>query len=203
MAAVSKGVATPKAGLKSTDSWAIKYIDIIRLQPIMEAFDDDASGFITVLEMNNFTTSRPKGWRFVQFLSSRTVTELMQMFRRSLSHWVAYWAIGHRAAMVHYKVLIEELFAKMEGIIPELRLENRGSAHDYFAMSWKAVHTLTAGLDDHAPDPNQERFTTYVESEEKRVKANLEAVDYIIDGLDTLSLVTGAGRIEKVSCYDR
>lgn len=132
-------------------------------------------------------------------LSLRTVTELMQRICCSLPHWVAYWAIGHRAAMVHYKLLIEELFAKMEGIIPELRLENRGSAHDYFAMSWKAIHTLTAGLDDHTPDPNQERFATYVESEEKRVKANLEAVDYIIDGLDTLSLVTGAGRIEKVS----
>lgn len=67
LAASSKGVSTPETGLRSADGWAIKYIDIIRLQPIMEAFDDDASGFITVLEMNNFTTGRPKGWRFVFF----------------------------------------------------------------------------------------------------------------------------------------
>lgn len=47
------------------DAWAIKHIDVMRLQPIMEAFDDDASGFITVGEMNRFTSSRPLDWRLV------------------------------------------------------------------------------------------------------------------------------------------
>jgi len=45
------------------DAWAIKYIDVIRLQPILEAIDDDASGFITIGEMNRFTASRPIDWR--------------------------------------------------------------------------------------------------------------------------------------------
>lgn len=36
----------------------------MRLQPISEAFDDDASGFITVNEANTFTTSRPLDWRY-------------------------------------------------------------------------------------------------------------------------------------------
>lgn len=104
--------------------------------------------------------------------------------------------------MVHYKGCIEALFAKMEGIIPELRLENRGYAHEYFAMSWKAIHTLTAGLDNHPPPhSNQDRFKSYVETEEQRLKVILQAVDYTIDGHDTLSLVTGPGRIEKVRLY--
>jgi hypothetical protein len=47
------------------DAWAIKLIDVMRLQPIMEAFDDDASGFITISEMNHFTSSRPVNWRLV------------------------------------------------------------------------------------------------------------------------------------------
>jgi hypothetical protein len=47
------------------DTWAIKYIDIMRLQPIMEAFDDDASGFITIQEINRFTRPRPVDWRLV------------------------------------------------------------------------------------------------------------------------------------------
>jgi hypothetical protein len=42
------------------DGWAIKYIDIMWVQPILEAFDDDASGFITV---NRFASSGPVDWR--------------------------------------------------------------------------------------------------------------------------------------------
>jgi hypothetical protein len=45
------------------DAWAIKYIDAMWVQPILEAFDDDASGFITVAEVNRFTSSRPVDWR--------------------------------------------------------------------------------------------------------------------------------------------
>jgi hypothetical protein len=44
------------------DGWAFKYIDVNWLQPILEAFDDDASGFITVAEVNRFTSSRPADW---------------------------------------------------------------------------------------------------------------------------------------------
>jgi hypothetical protein len=45
------------------DAWAIKYIDVMWVPPILEAFDDDASGFITVAEVNLFTSSRPADWR--------------------------------------------------------------------------------------------------------------------------------------------
>jgi hypothetical protein len=48
---------------RNPDAWAIKFIDVTRLQPISEAFDDDASGFITISEMNQFTGSRPPDWR--------------------------------------------------------------------------------------------------------------------------------------------
>ena len=50
---------------RNRNAWAIKFIDVSRLQPILEAFDDDASGFITISEMNRFTSSRPADWRFV------------------------------------------------------------------------------------------------------------------------------------------
>ena len=59
-----RGLSTSAiVGSQNTDAWAIKYIDVIRLQPILEAIDDDASGFITVTEMNRFTSSRPIDWR--------------------------------------------------------------------------------------------------------------------------------------------
>ena len=47
----------------NSDEWAIKYIDVLWVQPILEAIDDDASGFITVNEVNRFTSSRPVDWR--------------------------------------------------------------------------------------------------------------------------------------------
>lgn len=48
-----------------TDRWAFQYIDIPYLQPILEAIDDDASGFIRISEVNTFTVSKPADWRFV------------------------------------------------------------------------------------------------------------------------------------------
>ncbi|KAI0038791.1 hypothetical protein FA95DRAFT_1505041, partial [Auriscalpium vulgare] len=69
-----KGITVMKDDRTDTDAWAIKFIDVMHLQRILEAFDDDASGFITVSEMNRFTSGRPIDW--------------------SLPHWIAYWAIG-------------------------------------------------------------------------------------------------------------
>lgn len=50
-------------GKPSEDAWTLDYLSVMRLQPVSEAFDDDASGFITVAEVNSFTTSRPLDWR--------------------------------------------------------------------------------------------------------------------------------------------
>jgi hypothetical protein len=67
-APVVHGLGTSTAdSFQNQDGWAIKHIDIMRLQPISEAIDDDASGFITIKEMNAFTRSRPVDWRLVLF----------------------------------------------------------------------------------------------------------------------------------------
>ncbi len=50
--------------LNVEDEWAVEYININRIQAIAEAFDDDGSGFITISEVNQFTSLRPKGWRY-------------------------------------------------------------------------------------------------------------------------------------------
>lgn len=47
------------------DLWSLQYITVHRAQPLMEALDDDGSSFITVNEVNEFTASRPEGWRCV------------------------------------------------------------------------------------------------------------------------------------------
>lgn len=45
------------------DKWALAYLNILHVQPILEAFDDDGTGFVSVKEANEFTSSRPKDWR--------------------------------------------------------------------------------------------------------------------------------------------
>ena len=47
------------------DSWALQYIHLRLIQPLIEAIDDDGSSFVTVTELNEFTSRRPKGWRRV------------------------------------------------------------------------------------------------------------------------------------------
>lgn len=47
------------------DAWALPYISMLHIQPLIEAFDDDASGFVTVSEANLFTAARPLDFRFV------------------------------------------------------------------------------------------------------------------------------------------
>jgi hypothetical protein len=44
------------------DRWALEYINITQIQPILEAIDDDNSGFISIKEANTFAIQRPKGW---------------------------------------------------------------------------------------------------------------------------------------------
>ena len=74
------------------DEWALVYLSVIRMQAISEAFDDDASGFVTVSEVNAFTTSRPLGWRYAFHLL--LTVHMFIVVGISLPHWIAYWAIG-------------------------------------------------------------------------------------------------------------
>ena len=56
---------TDQAVMKRTDDWAIRYVGVSFLHSIMEAFDDDGSGYITISEVNEFTRMLPLdlNWR--------------------------------------------------------------------------------------------------------------------------------------------
>ena len=45
------------------DEWALQYITLSRIQPLMEAIDDDGSSWVTIKEINNFTLAKPPRWR--------------------------------------------------------------------------------------------------------------------------------------------
>lgn len=55
----------PGAPLTQADDWVLEYIDVAYVQPIVEAIDEDGSGFISVQEANTFALARPEGMRYV------------------------------------------------------------------------------------------------------------------------------------------
>ena len=52
----------------ANDEWALEYMSLNWLRPLMEAFDDDASGYVTITEVNKLMDMRPSSftWRFVR-----------------------------------------------------------------------------------------------------------------------------------------
>lgn len=54
--------------------WALRHITLGRVGSILEAFDDDASGFVTVNEVNRLTQSRPRDWRCAPFAKRARLT---------------------------------------------------------------------------------------------------------------------------------
>jgi hypothetical protein len=139
--------------------------------------------------------------------------------RPSLPHWLAFWAVGESNASFYptlysttagfkwsifdYAHKIEDLFAKMAGLRSMVLPHNRGAIDRYFTNVWGSIHQLTAAVlsqkstQKSAPEDHK-KFKSYLEAEEARLGKNLRAVHYVIDGVDTLPLIAGAGRIEKV-----
>ncbi|KAI0766856.1 hypothetical protein BD413DRAFT_567569 [Trametes elegans] len=177
----SQPADTEDLPLRSTnhaDNWALQYIDLNNLSAIAEAFDDDASGFITVTEVNQFSSSRPQDW--------------------SLLQWLAFWAKGWQVVNTYYVVQINNLFAQMFGLLPHIRPENRQLASTYLENVWKRVTTFTASYQCAFGEYELwDRFKAYGRGEERRLEDGLKTFRHRIDGVDTVTLITGPGRIEK------
>ncbi|GBE88944.1 hypothetical protein SCP_1403520 [Sparassis crispa] len=170
----TKSVLTP-----DPDAWALEYLSVKRLHSIIDAFDEDASGFITVAEVNKLTAIRPLDW--------------------SLLHWIAYWAVGWRINATLYIRRINELLGKMFAIKEEVYATNGPYVDEYLHTVWAGVTSLTCSMRPMTSSDNlQARFKSRMDAEEERIRTNLEAVRYNINDMETLSLITGPGTIEKV-----
>jgi hypothetical protein len=113
--------------------------------------------------------------------------------------------VGFKWSIIDYAQKIEDLFAKMEGVRARVLPPNREAVDKYFATVWMAVHTLTAAVSPLSSELDAtavEHFKLHLDSEEARLGNNLRAVNYIIDGMDTVTLIT-EGRIEKVRTRQR
>jgi hypothetical protein len=56
-------ISAASSNVDDDDVWAIRFITVQRVQPLIEALDDDVSSFVTVSEINAFTSAAPEDWR--------------------------------------------------------------------------------------------------------------------------------------------
>ena len=101
--------------------------------------------------------------------------------------------------MTIYANKIRELIAKMFALRTLVLPANRTAVNTYLESIYRDVTSLESGVQPcYVNEALQEKFSSYVEAEEARLRGNLEAVEYDIDAANTLALVTGEGRIERV-----
>lgn len=99
----------------------------------------------------------------------------------------------------YYRTKIIDIRAKMLSIRSHLHPANRVDVYSYFYSVLRDITTLTASLSGtYQARSLWERFKSYVDEEESHLEQKLKDVNYNIDALDTLSLIIGPGRIEKV-----
>ncbi|KAF8069904.1 hypothetical protein FPV67DRAFT_991835 [Lyophyllum atratum] len=152
---------------RQDDRWALAYINAAYVQPILEAVDDDGTGFVSVKEVNTFVAERPDKW--------------------SLPHWIAYWAVGWQASMSRYKDKIYELVQTMFRILEHVLPSNRRAADEYLFHSsfWRIELLLRSTRSVSSKilsDPDLSKMTeSYERDEEERLDANLNDVAYELD----------------------
>jgi hypothetical protein len=110
---------------------------------------------------------------------------------------------GFKWSIIDYAHKIDELFAKIAGLRSMVLPPNRAAVDRYITGVWVCVHQLTAAVlsqksTQKSGPEDSKRFESHLKAEEARLGNNLQAVHYVIDGVDTLPLIAGVGRIEKV-----
>ncbi|KAJ6608452.1 hypothetical protein B0H10DRAFT_1815812 [Mycena sp. CBHHK59/15] len=165
------------------DRWALAYVNVAYLEPILEAVDDDGTGFVSIKEANDFAMSRPEGW--------------------SLLSWVAFWAAGWHATVTWYKNRIYNILQAMAGFAGRVHAANRHALNTYYAGPAMRRVELLLRSTRSAPGTvyNDARLRaiadTFRTAEADHLQEQLEELLYELDDTATLRLITGSRRIER------
>ncbi|GJE98690.1 hypothetical protein PsYK624_149250 [Phanerochaete sordida] len=162
------------------DDWAIDFFDLPHVQRIKEAFDEDSSGYVTIAEVNRFSDLQPRalGW--------------------TLRHWLAYWTIGWQISATWYRDQIRLTFARMFAARYRVLPQNRPLIDSYLHQVWTDGVKIVESLQPAIPVVRhfEHKFLAYFSLEERRIRENLEGIDYNLDAVETITTVVGPGRIE-------
>ncbi|KAF9551230.1 hypothetical protein CPC08DRAFT_729061 [Agrocybe pediades] len=191
---VSPHVSTPIAGneplptpshLKADsdqDLWVFDYIDVQHVQPIVEAMDEDGSGFISVKEANKFALTRPKGM--------------------NLLHWIAYWAAGWHINLTYYYHKIYTTMIEMHESLEFFHPANRSYVeiylnYYYFLAIEGVLRSIKVLPDDARHEPNLVEIAENIRNlQEQRLSANLNEISFLLDSPENIRLVAGPARAQ-------
>ncbi|TFK63874.1 hypothetical protein BDN72DRAFT_802855 [Pluteus cervinus] len=172
----------PTAPTNADNRWALAYVNVAHVQPILEAIDDDGSGFVSIREVNTFVTSHPLDWTLLQRL--------------------AFWAAGWHISVSSYKNKIYALVRKMFELRGRVIGANRNLVEAYLKSQPLAhlerILRSTKSVEAPRHDPALAGLVDEFERmEEDRLSRNLSSIAYEVDTVETVGLVTGPGRIER------
>ncbi|KAF9471040.1 hypothetical protein BDN70DRAFT_998755 [Pholiota conissans] len=162
--------------------WVLEYIDVAYVQPIVEAMDEDGSGFISVKEANNFALARPKDL--------------------SLLHWIAYWAAGWHLNLVEYQKELYSILVQMHAAASSIHFANRAYVDDFLDhLVMRRIEALLRsikGLPDISKrDPHLVTVANYVSSWQlERLRMNLGDMGFVIESSFVATTISGSSRVE-------
>ena len=96
-------------------------------------------------------------------------------------------------------MIIKTMFSTLDSVLPVNRSLVDRYIGSYYALS--RVELLLRSVRPYdARDENdlQQKVQPYITEEEERLRSTLESIAWDIDTVDTLALITGPERIEKV-----
>ncbi|KAF4609963.1 hypothetical protein D9613_010377 [Agrocybe pediades] len=164
------------------DLWVFDYINVQHVQPIVEAMDEDGSGFISVKEANNFALARPKGM--------------------NLLHWIAYWAVGWHINLTYYYHKIYTTMIEMHESLKFAHPANRSYVeiylnYYYFLAIEGVLRSIKVLPDDARHEPKLVEIAENIRIlQEQRLSANLNEISFLLESPENVRLVVGTGRAE-------
>ncbi|KAJ7622175.1 hypothetical protein FB45DRAFT_927147 [Roridomyces roridus] len=159
------------------DAWALAYINVAHIQPLLDVIDIDGTEFISISEANHFARLLPPKW--------------------SLLRWFAFWAAGWQLSVMWHRSRIYTLLRGMLTLVHRVKPANIQAANTYFSgPGIQCVELLlrsTRTPETGTQDPHLTKLAReFHDLEERRIKTQLEELRYKLDNIDTLRLVTGA-----------
>ncbi|KAJ7246670.1 hypothetical protein C8J57DRAFT_1081402, partial [Mycena rebaudengoi] len=97
------------------DRWTVSYLGVPFLRQIAEAADNDGAGYISIQEVNEFTSRRPREW--------------------SLPQWLAFCAAGWHASVTWYRTRIYNILHAMVRVMRSVRIQNLQAVNSYLSGS--------------------------------------------------------------------
>ena len=125
----------------------------------------------------------------------------------SLPHWISYWTYGFEMTVQWYFRRIRKLYSNI-AYLSNAALPANTKPIIWFLTSWQMRWTedILSGLRDIEEWDNVDWandsvflvFRSYVVENETRIERQLRKLKYYLDDANTLTIVAGEGRPEKV-----